>query len=189
MEALTRLLDANSTLKDATSGLVKISKAAEKAKIPGACVVQLIAGGFLQHVVRIDGISGLEGLRVCPAEVKKVASTTLIGMTASEAFAALKLNKDAGWELVGRPCDEVSLTPYMVTGVGSDFTIARFLPESVAAFGARFTTLAHAADKHGTGVKDHRGSLKKIGVKPAVPWSDIGVEIYQVSDVAKVLPA
>ncbi|WP_084294420.1 TniQ family protein [Leisingera aquimarina] len=186
---LTDALSAKATLSGDVSGLVTIAKAAEKAKIPGVCVVQLILAGCLQSVARIGGVPGIGGLRVCPSEVKAVAAATLLGMTATETFAALKLTRDAGWELVDRYPEEVSLTPQKIAGVSSAFTITRFLPETVSAFDARFTTLARAAEKHGPGVKELKVSLKKVGVKPVLPWREVGADIYKVSDIAKCLPS
>jgi len=188
IDALIGVLSARSAPNIAVTGLVKISKAAEKAKIPAVCVVQMIRAGLLQHVARVDDIPGIEGMRVCPSEVKKIGNSTLVGMTASEGFAALKLNFDAGWELVDRHPEEVSLEPIRIEGIGPGSEIIRFLPESIAAFDERFTTLAQVARKSGPDVKELKNLLAKRGVAPALSWCEIGVDIFRVSEVARVLP-
>lgn len=187
ISALLDELSARSVPNLAVTGLVKISKAAEKAKVPAVCVVQMVRAGFLQHVARVEDVPGIEGMRVCPSEVKKVVKSTLVGMTASEAFAALKLNFDAGWELVDRHPEVVSLKPHRIEGLSPGSEIIRFLPESVAAFDKSFTTLAQIARKGGPDVKELKDLMAKRGVSPAITWSEIGADIYRVSDVAKVL--
>ncbi|MEX3314408.1 TniQ family protein [Sulfitobacter sp. PS-8MA] len=187
--AIAAALSAKVTSNEARPSQVPIAKAAEKAKIPAVCVVQLILAGLLRNVARIDDVSGIKGLRVCPFEVKSVARSALRGMTASEAFAALKLTKDAGWELVARYPEEVSLEPHKIVGNRGDRAISRFLPEAIADFDRGFTTLARAAEIHGSGVKELKRSLMKVSLKPVLPWGAVGADIYLVSDIAKVSEA
>lgn len=188
LEALADALSAKVTSNEVLPGQVPIAKAAEKAKTPAVGVVQLILAGFLQNVTRVDEVSGINGLRVCPSEVKLVAHSALRGMPAAKAFAALKLTMDAGWELVERHPEEVSLASHKISGDHGDYTITRFFPEAITDFDAQFTTLARAAEIHGSGVKELKRSLKKVGAKPVLPWRTVGVDIYLVSDIAKVVP-
>lgn len=189
VDALVASLEANSTCKEDAEGLVTVSKAAEKAKIPAVCVVQLICAKMLSNVVRLDGLPGIEGLRVSSEEVKAVSSARLVGMTASAAFSAANLNVDTGWAVVGRHREEVSLAPVEITGVSTDVTITRFLPESVAAFAARFATIARVAQMRGVGIKELKASLKEVRVKPVLTWNQVGADIYRLSDVEKALPS
>tara|TARA_R110000787_G_scaffold68431_1_gene153098 strand:+ start:1232 stop:3052 length:1821 start_codon:yes stop_codon:yes gene_type:complete len=186
--AFADALSAKVTSNEDLPGQVPIAKAAEKAKIPAVCVVQLILAGFLRNVARVDEATGIKGLRVCPSEVKSVARSALRGMTATEAFAALKLTKDAGWELVNRYPEEVSLEPHKISGNHGDYAITRFLPETITDFDMRFTTLARAAQVHGPGVKELKQSLKKVGTTPVLSWRTVGADIYLVSDITRVLP-
>lgn len=62
--AVLAALASNSKCQNDAEDLVTVSKAAEKAKIPAVCVVQLICAGLLQHVVRLEDVSGIEALRV-----------------------------------------------------------------------------------------------------------------------------
>jgi|SRR6056297_1206489 len=110
-------------------------------------------------------------------------------MTSSEAFSALKLNTDAGWELADRHLEEVSLEPFRISGAKADFTITRFLPESVAAFGARFATIARVAEMRGVGIKDMKALLREVRVKPVLDWRQVGIDIYRLPDVADALPS
>jgi hypothetical protein len=184
---LLRALEANSVQRKTEGNLVNIAKASEKAKIPAVCIVQPTCAGLLQCASRIEGLAGVSALRVCPVEVKKVSSATLVGMTASDAFATLKLNKDAGWELVARHPKVVSLEPLTIVGSDPSCAITRFHPESIAAFDARFTKLARVAQKLGPDVKQLKITLKKAKTEPALSWCQVGADIYHVSDIAKVL--
>lgn len=189
VDALVASLEANSTCKEDAEGLVTVAKAAEKAKITAVCVVQLICAKMLSNVVRLDGLPGIEGLRVSSEEVKAVSSARLVGMTASAAFSAANLNVDTGWAVVGRHRDEVSLAPVEITGIIADVTITRFLPENVAAFAARFATIARVAQMRGVGIKELKASLKEVRVKPVLTWNQVGADIYRLSDVEKALPS
>jgi hypothetical protein len=187
--ALLAVLSSNSEASSDTGGLVTIAKASEKAKIPAVCVVQLVCAGLLTHVVRLDGMSGIDGLRVCPSEVKLVSRARLVGVTSSEAFSALKLNTEAGWELADRHLDEVSLEPFRIIGGTSGVTITRFLPESIEAFAARFASIARIAEMRAVGVREMKALLKEVRVKPALDWREVGMDIYRLSDVADALPS
>lgn len=187
--ALMNALSENSRCADAAEGLVTIAEAAEKAEISAACVVQLICAGLLQHAVRLDGLSGFDAVRVCPTEVKSVSSTHLVGMTASDAFAKLKIKMDTGWELVDLHPNEVSLAPHRFCGVNPEFVITRFLPESIASFDMNFTSVSRAAVRHKCLATDLKSLLYDARVKPVLDWRQVGMNIYHVSDIAKVLPS
>lgn len=182
-------LESNSKCQKDAEDLVAVSKAAEKAKIPAVCVVQLIYAGLLQRVVRLEDVSGIEGLRVCPVEVKAVSSARLVGMTASAAFSDLKLNVDTGWELVGHHPAEASLTPHEIARVSPGVAITRFLPDSVDAFAARFATIARVAEMRGVGIKELKAMLNEVKVNPVLAWREVGADIYRLSDIEKALPS
>ncbi|MBL3562929.1 helix-turn-helix domain-containing protein [Rhodovulum sulfidophilum] len=80
-----------------TDGLVPVSKAAEKAKVPAITVVHMILGGFLERVFRLAGQDGVAALRVDPVEIKQHRSACSEGSSPTEAFSSLKISKTIGW--------------------------------------------------------------------------------------------
>lgn len=171
----------------ARADMVPVSKAAERSKVPAIMVLHLILGGFLEHVVRLAGQEGIGALRVDPAEVKRQAGTVCWRLSSIEAFTALKIPREVGWQLIDEYESVTGLTVTEVVCPDADHSIWRFEPESVAAFKADFTTPARLAEQHGMRVGDVVGRMRKSGVKPIIPRADIGVEFYRISELKESL--
>ncbi|TYB80521.1 TniQ family protein [Maritimibacter fusiformis] len=166
-----------------TDGLVPVSKAAEKAKVPAITVVHMILGGFLKRVVRLTGEGGITALRVDTAEVKHHAAACTTGLSPMEAFGALKIPKDTGWGLVDRCPEDVSLAVDWIVGPSGGHRIPRFDPATVAEFKGRFTHPARLAEQHDLQIGEVVRRLKRHRVRPALSGAEVGIDFYRVSDL------
>ncbi|PKQ12266.1 MAG: hypothetical protein CVT70_10400 [Alphaproteobacteria bacterium HGW-Alphaproteobacteria-1] len=166
-----------------TGGLVPVSKAAEKAKVPGMTVVHMILGGFLERVFRLAGQEGIAALRVDPAEVKRYRATCSKGLSAMEAFAALKITRNILWRLVDRCPEEVSLSVNWIVGPDEGHRIPSFDPAVVADFKARFVHPARIAEQHSLQVGEVARRLKRKAVRPAATEAEVGVNFYRTRDL------
>ncbi|SNT76814.1 TniQ family protein [Paracoccus seriniphilus] len=166
-----------------TDGLVPVSKAAEKAKVPAVAVVHMILGGFLGRVFRLAGQGGIGALRVDSTEVERHAAAFGVGLSPMAAFGALKIPRDVGWRLVDRHPQEVSLTVDWIAGSDDSHRIPRFDPADVGDFKARFTHPARIAETHGLQVGEVVGRLKRRGIRPILTRAKIGVDFYRTNDL------
>ncbi|WP_370304037.1 hypothetical protein, partial [Pseudooceanicola sp.] len=166
-----------------TDGLVAVSKAAEKAKLPAITVLHMILGGFLERVFRLAGYDGIAGLRVDPEEVKRHRATCAKGLSVMEAFASLKISKDILWRLVDRSAEEVSLAVNWIVCPEEDHRIPRFDPVVVSDFKARFIHPARLAEQHGLQVGKVVSRLKQRGVRPALTKAEVGEDFYRIRDL------
>jgi hypothetical protein len=166
-----------------TDGLVPVSKAAEKAKVPAITVVHMILGGFLERVFRLAGQDGVAALRVDPVEIKQHRSSCSEGSSPMEAFSSLKISKTIGWCLVDRCPEEVSLAVNWIVGPEEDYRIPRFDPAVVADFKARFTHPARIAEMHDLQLWEVVSRLKRRGVRPAVSEAEVGEDFYRIRDL------
>jgi hypothetical protein len=170
-----------------SAGMVPISKAAEKAKVPAVTVVHLILGGFLNRVACVDGQKGIGAIFVDPDEVKRQKATVTAGMSSTEVFAALKIPKEVGWRLVDHHDETAHLAVFEIAGPDQDHKIWRFDPDSVSRFKATFTTPARLAEQYDLQVGEVVGRLKRSSVRPAVSKSSAGVDFYRISDLREGL--
>lgn len=181
-------LQVKAVLNDQQSaGMVTISKAAEKAKVPAVAVVHLILGGFLDRVAWVDGKKGIGAILVDPDEVKRQKEAVTAGMSSMEAFAALKIPKEVGWRLVDHHDETTQLAVFEIIGPDQDHKTLRFDPDSVAGFKATFTTPARLAEQYDLQVGEVVGRLKRSGVRPAVSKASVGVDFYRISDLREAL--
>ncbi|WP_220083993.1 hypothetical protein [Roseovarius marisflavi] len=164
-------------------GLVPVSKAAEKAKVPGITVVHMILGGFLKRVFRLAGQDGVGALRVDPAEVKQHRISCTEGLSPMEAFASLKISRNIGWCLVDRCPDEVGLAVNWIIGPDEDHRIPWFDPAVVADFKARLTHPVRIAERHGIQIGEVVGRLKRRRVRPELSESEVGENFYRIRDL------
>lgn len=165
------------------SGLVPVSKAAEKAKVPAVTVVHMILGSFLERVFRLAGQDGIAALRVDPEEVKRHRSFCSTGLSAMDAFASLKISKTIGWCLVDRSPDEVSLAVNWIVCSEETHRIPWFDPAVVADFKDRFTHPARIAEQNGLQVGKVVSRLKRRGVRPALTKAEVGENFYRTRDL------
>ncbi|WP_428515269.1 hypothetical protein [Roseovarius sp.] len=166
-----------------SDGLVSVSKAAEKAKVPAITVVHMILGGFVERVFRLAGQDGLGAIRVDPDEVKRHRGACTAGLSPLAAFSTLKLPRDVGWALVGRCPDEMSLAVSWISCPNEGHRIPRFDREVVAKFKARFTHPARLAEAHDLQIGEVVDRLKRRGIRPLLKRSEIGLDFYRISDL------
>ncbi len=170
-------------IEEPSAGMVTISKAAEKAKVPAITVVHLILGGFLDCLVRLVGQEGIGALLVDPEEVKLQKEVVTVGMSSMEAFSNLKIPKKVGWRLVDQHEPIVDLAVMEITGADQNHKIRRFDPASVARFKATFTTPARLAEQYDLQVGEVVGRLKRSGARPVFSKVEVGVDLYRVTDL------
>ncbi len=179
-------LHAKAVLIDVTSaGVVSISKAAEKAKVPAITIVHLILGGFLDPVVRLAGQEGIEALLVDPEEMKRTKKKVTAGLFSMDAFSTLKITKEILWRLVDQYQEIADLTLIEIVGPDRNHKIRRFDSDSVARFKATFTTPARLAEQHNLQVGEVVGRLKKSGTRPVISKAETGVDFYRITDLRK----
>jgi len=165
------------------AGVVSISKAAEKAKVPAVTVVHLILGGFLGSVVRLAGQEGIGALLVDPEEVKRQKEWVTVGLSLMDAFSPLKIAKEVGWRLVDQHQAITGLTVVKIFGPDRSHKIQRFDTDSVTHFRATFTTPAHLAEKHDLQIGEVVRRLKRSGARPAISKAEIGMDLYRLNDL------
>ncbi|PFG63990.1 TniQ protein [Thioclava sp. ES.031] len=170
-------------LDSENDGLVPVSKAAEKAKVPAVTVVHMILGGFLERVFRLAGQDGIAAVRVDPAEVKRHRATCSKGLSAMEAFAALKISRNILWRLVDRCPEEVSLAVNWIVGPDDEHRILWFDPAVVEDFKDRFIHPARLAELHGLQLWEVASRLKRRGVQPALLGEEVGENFYRTRDL------
>lgn len=116
-------------------------------------------------------------------EVKRHRAACTADLSPIAAFGSLKIPRDVGWCLVDRCPKEVSLPVTWIVGPADAHRIPRFSPAVVADFKARFIHPARIAEQHDLQIGEVVGRLKRRGIKPVVPRSEIGVDFYRNSDL------
>lgn len=168
-------------------GMVSIAKAAEKAKVTSIEVIHLVLGGFLQNVLRLRGVDGYAAIHVDPDELKILKAMHLPGMSASDAFARLKLPKSSGWALMNRE-DNPRLRPITIEGRNGEHRFFRFAEEQVTAFASEYVTEVRIANILGLEKKDVRMRLKKRGLRPVLSYIELGLNLYRATDIPLLEP-
>lgn len=181
---LERIRAAAPAVAVVPTGLVPIAKASEKAKRPAVEIVQLILGGFLSHVVRLEGAEGLAALRVDAGEVKSVIKDVMVGMSPAEAFGDLRVPNRAGWALVER--GELSAIP--INCPNRAHRIHRFRHEEVRAASDRLVSAVRIAEPLGRSARNVEWEFRQKRVRPAFPKADIGINLYFAADAERVFP-
>ncbi|SFR18861.1 TniQ family protein [Poseidonocella sedimentorum] len=172
----------------AVEGMVPISKAAEKARLSCMEIVHLVLGGFLQNVARIGEVEGYAAILVDPVEIRTQKALHLPGISASQAFARLKLPKSTGWELVHRE-ENPRLEPIVIEGPNRQHRFFRFREDTVAAFASEYTTEIRVANANDVEKKDVVATLKKCGVRPVLGEAEIGLDLYCAAAIPTIEPA
>ena len=173
--------------KQPSAGMVTISKAAEKAKVPAVTVVHLILGGFLDRVARVNDQGGIGSVLVDPDEVKRKKAAVTAGLSSMEAFSALKIPKEVGWRLVDQHHETAQLGVFEIICPDQDHKVSRFDPDSVSRFKATFTTPARLAGQYDLQVGEVVRRLKRTGVQPAVSKAAVGIDFYRTKDLREGL--
>lgn len=168
--------------------MVSIAKAAEKAKLSCIEIVHLVLGGFLQNLTRLEDVEGYGAMLVDPVEIRSAKAQHLPGISASDAFARLKLPKSTGWELVHRE-ESPRLQPIVINGQNDQHRFFRFSEDHVAAFASEYTTEIRVANANGIEKKDVVKRLRMRGVRPVLGQVDIGLDIYRTQDIPTFEPA
>ncbi|MGR3463960.1 hypothetical protein [Limimaricola sp.] len=139
-------------------------------------------GGYLENVTRLNNVEGYAAILVDPDEVRARKALHLPGISASDAFARLKLPRSTGWELANRE-NSPRLQPITIDGLNGQHRFYRFSEDDVAAFASEYTTEIRVANAHGIEKKDIVKQLKKRGVRTVLGRVEIGLEIYRVQDI------
>ncbi|QFT58931.1 hypothetical protein FIU94_08845 [Sulfitobacter sp. THAF37] len=181
-QLLEKLLSAARPVAFAPSEMVTIAKATEKAKVPGVEIVHLILGGFLSKVVRLQDVDGVASLHVDPEEVRAAIGTHVPGISASSAFAMLRIPKATGWALTERTVAP-HLPSIMVEGKNGRHRFFRFDERAIAKFAEEFTTVVRIANEHDLGRKDVAKTLRRHRVRPAIARDEIGIDFYRVEEL------
>lgn len=177
-------LQAKAVLIDEPSaGMVTISKAAEKAKVPAVTVVHLILGGFLDRVARVNDQEGIGAILVDPDEVRRQKEAVTVGLSPMEAFSILNIPKEVGWRLFDQHHATARLALVEIIGRDQSHKIQRFDRDSVAQFKATFTTPARLAEQYDLQVGEVVGRLKRSGARPVVSKVEVGVDFYRIADL------
>ncbi|PVA08420.1 hypothetical protein DC366_19375, partial [Pelagivirga sediminicola] len=165
------------------AGLVPISKAAEKAKVPAVIVLHLILGGFLDRVVRLASQEGVGALLVDSDEVKRKKMKATVGLSSVDTFSTLKITREVLWRLVDQYQAIADLTLIETVGPDRSHKIWRFDSDSVARFKATFTTPARLAEQHDLQIGEVVRRLKRSGKRPTISRAEVGIDFYRITDL------
>ncbi|MBB1499272.1 TniQ family protein [Paracoccus sp. MC1862] len=165
----------------APDGVVSISKAAEKAKVPCYAIVHLILGGYLQRVFQLADVAGYAGVLVDPIEVQAQIHHVQAHLSASAAFKMMWLPVDTGWALVDAP-DDLDLKPVVIEGP-SGYRFCRFDRKDASEFMERVTTVHLIALRLGVEHKEVVRRLKIAFVRPAISRREAGMDLYSTADL------
>ncbi|MDT0683107.1 TniQ family protein [Roseicyclus sp. F158] len=162
------------------SGMVTISKAAEKSRALCIEIIHLILGGFLENIARLQGVHGIAAVLVDPAEVRAAVAAHMPGLSANTVFGKLRIPKATGWALVDRQVAP-RLPSTVIEGRGGRHRFHRFDAREVVSFMSEFTTAVRIANEHDLEREDVISRLKSRGVRPVVSQSEVGVDFYKVA--------
>ena len=170
------------------SGMVPISKAAEKAKAQSVEIMHLILGGFLANVARLQDVDGIATILVDPVEVRAALVAHMPGVSATAVFGKLRIPKATGWELVHRE-GEPRLPSMKIEGKNGRHRFFRFDDRAVGFFVSEFTTVVRIANEHDLERKKVVSRLKSRGARPVIRRAEVGVDFYRVADLPEFEPA
>jgi len=169
----------------APTGMVAISKAAEKAKCPSSDVVHLILGGFLSNVVKLRDVEGYAGILVDPEEVRAQIATTMVGLSASAAFGRMQLPKSTGWALA-LSANAPRIEPTVIEGKNGRHDIFRFSEQAIADFMAKFTTPTRIANQFDLQIGVVINRLKRSRIRPVLARRHVGIDIYRFNEIPEM---
>ncbi|WP_283638316.1 hypothetical protein [Marinovum algicola] len=173
-------------VEEVPKGFVMISKAAEKVKAPCIDIVHLILGGFLSNVVEFNGKAGYAAIHVEPAEVSQVIRESLPGVSPSQAAAKIGVPAQVVWALIDE--DERAILPSMpIRGRTGHHVIRRVMLEDLHRFRDGYVKSGDIANHLETDRKTVERILRRYRVQPAYSRSQIGMNLYRLSDLPSIL--
>lgn len=185
-EFLAALKASARLVVDVPSGLVPISKAAEKVKAPCVDIVHLVLGGFLSSVVELDGVGGYAAIHVDPVEVGRVIRECLPGVSPSQAAAKTGMPTQTVWALIEG--DEGAALPSIsIPGRTGYHVIHRLMLEDLCQFRDAFVKSGDIADLRETDRRTVERLLRRYRVRPAYSESQIGMNLYRPADLPRML--
>lgn len=170
------------------SGMVTISKAAEKAKVLSVEIMHLILGGFLENVARLQDVEGIAAVLVDPTEVRAALAANMPGLSAMAVFGKLRIPKATGWAIVERQIAP-RLPSMVIEGRGERHRFVRFDAREVASFMTEFTTVVRIANAHDLERKEVVSRLRSRGVRPVIGRAEVGVDFYRFAELPEFEPA
>lgn len=187
IDAFLAALKAGAELvDDVPTGMVKISKGAEKVKVRCVDIIHLILGGFLLNVAELKGVDGYAALYVDPVEVAQVIRVNLPGVSPSQAAAKIGLPAQVVWVLIDE--DEGPIIPAMsIHGRTGHHVIRRVLFEDLRRFRDNYVKSGDIANQLKTDRKNVEQMLRRYRVQPAYSKSQIGVHLYRPADLPPIL--
>ncbi|SIO39403.1 TniQ protein [Rhodovulum sp. ES.010] len=180
---LEKLRSAARPVDQVPEGLVPIAKAAEKVSAPSVEILHLVLGGFLENVVRLNGVEGYAAIHVDPVEVRWRVGEIMFGLSPAEAFGRLKIPNATGWALAASGPEGAILPSIPVRGPNGRHEFRRFREEEVADCAAAYTTRPRIANALGIEIAELRNRLRAVSVRPFFPKRHIGVDLYRVADL------
>jgi len=166
------------------SGMVPISKAAEKVKATSVDIIHLVLGGYLTSVVRLAHVSGIAALHVDPNEVRAEIGICKKGLAANEVFRRLNVPRSTGWALALRE-NEPRLPSMVITGRNGKHRFHRFRAKDVEEFMVRFATVPKIANSLGCGTKALCDHLQRTQARPVIHRKEIGLDLYRIEQFPK----
>lgn len=181
---LANLTAAAVIVGEVPSGMVPITKAAEKAKLLAIEVVQLLLGGFLTRIAYLSSDWGYAAVHVDPVEIGQVKQEVLIGISVSKAAAIATVPAQVIWALAD--LEDGSVLPVTrIAPRNGDRAIYRISPEHVVEFRRRYLKQSDIAEHLECAVKDAERRLRVV--RTAFPEKQIGMKLYRVEDLPAAL--
>lgn len=180
---LSEISDLACVVKVIPAGMVPISKAAEKAKVPGTEMFHLLLGGYLSNVVSIATATGIGAVHVDASEVRRIYDNVMFGLSPSMAAARLRLPTRTIWSLLENQESEPQLPCTVVVGQNGRYEFHRIMPEAIDDFQKKYTHLVEIANSMQVERKVVVQQLAARRILPHLRALDFGVDFYLVDDV------
>lgn len=180
---LSALAHSACTVDAIPLGMVPISKAAEKAKMPGVDILHLVLGGYLSSVAMISTVRGYAAVHVDPAEVREKADEYLFGLSPSMAAAQLHLPTRTIWSLMADRESEAFLPSAVLHGPNGRHSFHRILPDAVERFQNTYAPAAQIASASCIDRKVLERELRSARIQPAISSAEVGVDLYLIDEL------
>lgn len=187
IEGLLTTLEMRSvTAASVPTGMVTISKAAEKVKAPGVDILHLVLGGFLPTVVRDPSTWGIAAIHVDPAEVRQALREAFSGVSPSQAAAQMDIPIQTLWALLDE--EEGSVLPStQVHSPNGRHSVCRLEISDLERFRASYVKSGDIAKRLRIS-RDHvERDLRRYRVQPVFSKASIGVNLYHADELPEWL--